>query len=66
MPLAGRKLFKAEAFSKRFARASEHLSCREVAKELGIGHATVNRVQRGFEPDIETYLRIVKWMRNRS
>ncbi|MCC7169904.1 MAG: helix-turn-helix transcriptional regulator [Planctomycetes bacterium] len=35
---------------------------REVAKEIGISHATLSRVERGFLPDLETFGKICKWL----
>src|SRR5258708_10388821 len=35
---------------------------REVAKEIGISHATLSRVERGHLPDLENYQKICKWM----
>jgi len=35
---------------------------REVAKEIGVSHATLSRVERGFLPDLETFSKICKWL----
>ncbi len=35
---------------------------RAVAKEIGISHATLSRVERGFHPDLERYQKICKWL----
>jgi transcriptional regulator with XRE-family HTH domain len=35
---------------------------RAVAKEIGISHATLSRVERGFLPDLENYQKICKWL----
>lgn len=35
---------------------------REVAKDVGISHATLSRVERGFLPDLETFSKICKWL----
>lgn len=35
---------------------------REVANEIGISHATLSRVERGFLPDLERYQKICKWL----
>jgi transcriptional regulator with XRE-family HTH domain len=35
---------------------------REVAREIGISHATLSRVERGHLPDLENYQKICKWM----
>jgi transcriptional regulator with XRE-family HTH domain len=35
---------------------------RAVANEIGISHATLSRVERGFLPDLERYQKICKWL----
>lgn len=35
---------------------------REVAKEIGISHATLSRVERGLLPDLDTFGKICKWL----
>jgi transcriptional regulator with XRE-family HTH domain len=35
---------------------------RVAAKEIGISHATLSRVERGFLPDLENYQKICKWL----
>src|ERR1700746_822528 len=35
---------------------------REVAREIGISHATPARVERGHLPDLENYQKICRWM----
>ena len=35
---------------------------RAAAKEIGISHATLSRVERGFLPDLENYGKIRKWL----
>jgi transcriptional regulator with XRE-family HTH domain len=35
---------------------------RAVAKEIGISHATLSRVERGFLPDLKTYEKICRWL----
>jgi transcriptional regulator with XRE-family HTH domain len=35
---------------------------RAVAKEIGISHATLSRVERGYLPDLENYEKIRKWL----
>src|SRR5262249_3590747 len=34
---------------------------RAAAKEIGISHGTLSRVERGFLPDLENYKKICKW-----
>lgn len=35
---------------------------REAAKEIGISHATLSRIERGFLPDLENYEKVCKWL----
>jgi transcriptional regulator with XRE-family HTH domain len=35
---------------------------RAVAKEIGLSHATLSRVERGFLPDLENYEKICRWL----
>src|SRR3954463_11696955 len=35
---------------------------RAAAKEIGISHATLSRVERGFLPDLENYKKILRWL----
>ena len=38
------------------------LGIRGAAKEIGISHATLARVEKGFLPDLENYEKIRKWL----
>lgn len=35
---------------------------RAVAEEIGISHATLSRVERGFLPELATYQKICRWL----
>lgn len=35
---------------------------REVAQEIGVSHATLSRVERGYLPDLETFSKICEWL----
>jgi transcriptional regulator with XRE-family HTH domain len=35
---------------------------RAAAKEIGISHATLSRVERGYMPDLVNYRRICRWL----
>lgn len=35
---------------------------REVAKEIGISHSTLSRVERGHLPDLENYQKLCQWL----
>jgi transcriptional regulator with XRE-family HTH domain len=38
------------------------LSVRAAAREVGISHATLARVEKGFLPDLENYEKIRRWL----
>ncbi len=64
------KLFNPDEFAQKirvakFSRMKNELrkmGLREFADEIGISTSTLSRLQRGGEPDIETYLRVVSWI----
>lgn len=43
-------------------RAKRDLGIRAAAKEVGISHATLARVEKGFLPDLENYEKIRAWL----
>ncbi|WP_443018152.1 helix-turn-helix domain-containing protein [Sphingobium sp. TCM1] len=45
-----------------YHRKSRNVSGREVARSIGISSATYSRVTRGHPPDVETYLRLKRWI----
>lgn len=38
------------------------LGIRAAAKEVGVSHATLARVEKGFLPDLENYEKIRRWL----
>jgi transcriptional regulator with XRE-family HTH domain len=45
------------------ARRTElNLGIRAAAREIGISHATLARVEKGFLPDLENYQKICRWL----
>lgn len=57
------ELFDADYFSDMvFAlRMQRILSLREAAKEMGISHSTLSRIENGGKPDVDTFFVICKW-----
>jgi DNA-binding phage protein len=51
------------ALKLRIAMATANISYRDLAPAIGVSHATLHRTAtaRGL-PDVETYLRINKWL----
>ena len=43
-------------------RTKRGLGIRAAAREVGISHATLARVEKGFLPDLENYEKIRKWL----
>jgi transcriptional regulator with XRE-family HTH domain len=43
-------------------RTEQHLGIRAAAREVGISHATLARVEKGFLPDLENYEKIRRWL----
>lgn len=46
---------------RRWRRASD-LGIREAAKELGISHGTLSRIERGENMDGETLAKLLRWL----
>jgi transcriptional regulator with XRE-family HTH domain len=43
-------------------RTEQDLGIRAAAREVGISHATLARVEKGFLPDLENYEKIRHWL----
>jgi transcriptional regulator with XRE-family HTH domain len=43
-------------------RTKEGLGIRGAAREIGISHATLARVEKGFLPDLENYEKVRRWL----
>lgn len=43
-------------------RKERRLAIRPAAREVGISHSTLARVEKGFMPDLESYDKIRKWL----
>lgn len=58
------RLFNPEAFGSRVTRALEArgVTLREAADQIGVPKATLHRVTRGGNPDVENFLRITAWL----
>lgn len=42
--------------------AMERWSMRKLAPEIGIGHATLHRLCKGYDMDADTLLKVINWM----
>ncbi|WP_390891603.1 helix-turn-helix domain-containing protein [Edaphobacter flagellatus] len=53
-----------EDLGRRVAKHRETLGLgiRAAAKEIGISHPTLSRIERGHLPDLENYQRICRWL----
>jgi transcriptional regulator with XRE-family HTH domain len=53
-----------EDLGRRVAKHREMLGLgiRAAAKEIGVSHPTLSRIERGHLPDLENYQRICRWL----
>jgi transcriptional regulator with XRE-family HTH domain len=53
-----------EDLGRRVAKRRETLGLgiRAAAKEIGVSHPTLSRIERGHLPDLENYQRICRWL----
>lgn len=51
-----------ENLGRRVLERRGGLGVRAAAKEIGISHATLSRVERGFHPDLATLEKIATWL----
>ena len=53
-----------EDLGRRVAKHRETLGLgiRAAAKEIGVSHPTLSRIERGHLPDLENYQRICRWL----
>lgn len=42
------------------------MGVREAAKQIGIGHATLSRLERGYESNATTVRKVQKWLKERE
>lgn len=58
------KLPPLEDLGRRAAKHREKLGLgiRAAAKEIGVSHPTLSRIERGHLPDLENYQRICRWL----
>ena len=57
-------VFDSDKFAKQvsFSRIAKGESLRETGAQIGVSAATLSRIERGAKPDIDTFMRICKWM----
>jgi len=51
-----------EELSLKLKQKRGNRGIREVAEEIGIGHATLSRIESGKQPDMMTFIKICKWL----
>jgi transcriptional regulator with XRE-family HTH domain len=51
-----------EDLGRQLREKRGELGIRAAAKEIGISHATLSRVERGHLPDLENYQKICRWL----
>lgn len=52
-----------ESLGRRLLEKRGNLGIRETAREIGISHSTLSRVERGYLPDLETFSKICAWLK---
>jgi len=50
---------------RRWRRASD-IGLREAAREIGVSHGTLSRIERGEQMDAYTMLKLIKWLFERA
>jgi len=48
----------------KLIRANEDLTLRDLAKEIDISPATLSRIERGFPCEMETFWRLITWLKS--
>lgn len=51
-----------QTLGRRLAEKRGARGVRETAKEIGISHATLSRVERGYLPDLDTFKKVCTWL----
>jgi len=46
----------------RLHRNVNDVGLRELAREIGISHATLSRIERGYMMDVATWLKVQAWL----
>jgi transcriptional regulator with XRE-family HTH domain len=52
-----------ESLGRKLVEQRGERGVRETAREIGISHSTLSRVERGYLPDLETFSKICKWLK---
>lgn len=52
--------------SLKIALIATSKSARQIAKEVGLGHATLSRIAAGRPCDIDTYFKIRRWLQRQG
>lgn len=54
--------FNPQDLGARVAKHRGQVSIRKTAQEIGIGHATLSRIENGHVPDLDTFAKICEWL----
>ncbi|MBU6389173.1 helix-turn-helix domain-containing protein [Patescibacteria group bacterium] len=54
--------FTLEQLSILLKKRRGNRGLREIAKELGVSHTTLSRIESGKQPDLETFSKLCKWL----
>lgn len=50
----------------RLVRTIREQSQRQLAPEIGIGHATLHRIERGQDIDADTLMKVMNWLMKKA
>jgi transcriptional regulator with XRE-family HTH domain len=51
-----------QTLGKKLAEKRGNRGIRETAREIGISHGTLSRLERGYLPDLETFKKVCGWL----
>ena len=51
-----------QTLGKKLADRRGKRGVRETAKEIGISHGTLSRLERGYLPDLDTFGKVCRWL----
>ena len=56
-------IFDTTTFKTAIMLKAGEKGLREVAKECGVGHTTVSRLMKGEDPAMDTFVKVVNWLK---
>lgn len=56
------KKFADDVFNKRTEDRTKTPTLRDIGSKIGVGYATLSRIERYGMPDLETYAKVCNWL----